>query len=599
MELAADRAARRTWNRVDANNIQASWKSISRDFLTLFSTIQTKSAETAIDASGMMLAEQGVYVTPHALANPNAFAGWAPSGLDIASYFQSPVFAALHAIRTGSSPLEALEYGRNLLVMLTSLAVMDTARQAESLDITSRPKVGYVRVESATCCDRCMILAGKWFRFNEGFLRHPHCHGRHVPCSQGMAKQQGWISDPMEGFKSLSREEQDKRFGANYAQAIRDGADIYQVVNSKRGMRKVGKGYTALTTSEGTTRYGWASMQYAQQSGRRMKRRLSIDGIYSLTGGDREKTIAALKANGYFVDNDWRGKVPEIRKKHVAARQHVPAGARRTIDRRREARSDREAPLRGRIGGPQPQRWPHAPHPRNRRPMRTRIPPMGRLRRTDFPAMIQRIERKNMDPANQNQQTGDNKSKKPENTGGEDWQSKFEGQRKVNRDLEKKLNEAYAKADKVDELEKQIAALQGKEAEYEAARKEQAVKDEALAAANQRILKAEVRAAASGKLTDPADALRYLDLSKFTVTADGGVDSQAIANSIGELLEQKPYLGKAEQAPSGANITPPSGTRDGDRHQGQLTRDDLKTMSPAEIVKAQQDGRLKDLLGAN
>ena len=139
-----------------------------------------------------------------------------------------------------------------------------------------------------------------------------------------------------------------------------------------------------------------------------------------------------------------------------------------------------------------------------------------------------------MDPANQNQQTGDNKSKKPENTGGEDWQSKFEGQRKVNRDLEKKLNEAYAKADKVDELEKQIAALQGKEAEYEAARK-----------------------------------------------------------------EQEPYLGKAEQAPSGANITPPSGTRDGDRHQGQLTRDDLKTMSPAEIVKAQQDGRLKDLLGAN
>ena len=105
MELAADRAARRTWNRVDANNIQASWKSISRDFLTLFSTIQTKSAETAIDASGMMLAEQGVYVTPHALANPNAFAGWAPSGLDIDSYFQSPVFAALHAIRTGSSPL--------------------------------------------------------------------------------------------------------------------------------------------------------------------------------------------------------------------------------------------------------------------------------------------------------------------------------------------------------------------------------------------------------------------------------------------------------------------------------------------------------------
>ena len=47
-ELAADESrTRRTWNRVNANNIQASWKSISRDFLTLFSTIQTKSAETS------------------------------------------------------------------------------------------------------------------------------------------------------------------------------------------------------------------------------------------------------------------------------------------------------------------------------------------------------------------------------------------------------------------------------------------------------------------------------------------------------------------------------------------------------------------------
>ena len=203
-----------------------------------------------------------------------------------------------------------------------------------------------------------------------------------------------------------------------------------------------------------------------------------------------------------------------------------------------------------------------------------------------------------MDPANQNQQTGDNESKKPENTGGEDWQSKFEGQRKVNRDLEKKLNEAYAKADKVDELEKQIAALQGKEAEYEAARKEQAVKDEALAAANQRILKAEVRAAASGKLTDPADACATSTCPNSPVTADGGVDTQAIADSIGELLEQKPYLGKAEQAPSGANITPPSGTRDATAIRSAHPRRP-ENHEPAEIVKAQQDGRLNDLLGAN
>ncbi|PLS26032.1 hypothetical protein [Bifidobacterium parmae] len=192
------------------------------------------------------------------------------------------------------------------------------------------------------------------------------------------------------------------------------------------------------------------------------------------------------------------------------------------------------------------------------------------------------------------------KPKEPATQPGTDWQSKFEGQRKVNRDLEAKLNEAYRKADKVDELEKQLAALQGKEAEYEAAKKEQSIKDEALRTANQRILKAEIRAAATGRMNDPADALRYLDLSQFTVGDDGDTDTQAITEALDGLLKDKPYLGKAEtNAPHGADIQPPSGTRDGDRHAGQLTRDDLRHMTPQQIVDAQRKGLLKDLLATD
>lgn len=68
------------------------------------------------------------------------------------------------------------------------------------------------------------------------------------------------------------------------------------------------------------------------------------------------------------------------------------------------------------------------------------------------------------------------------------------------------------------------------------------VESAALAKANARIVRAEVRAAAAGKLADPADALGFLDLSQFEVGHDGDVDQDEIADAIDDLLERKPYL---------------------------------------------------------
>ena len=175
------------------------------------------------------------------------------------------------------------------------------------------------------------------------------------------------------------------------------------------------------------------------------------------------------------------------------------------------------------------------------------------------------------------------------------WQERFEGQQKVNRDLESKLKEARKALDGMDALKAQVAELQGKTAEYEAAKKEQAVRDEALRTANTRIIKAEVRAAATGRLRDPSDAFRYLDLSDLSVSDDGETDNTAISAKITSLLEAKPYL--AAQKQSGVITPPPSGSRDGDANAGQLTREALRRMSPQEIVKAQKEGRLDGLLG--
>ena len=71
---------------------------------------------------------------------------------------------------------------------------------------------------------------------------------------------------------------------------------------------------------------------------------------------------------------------------------------------------------------------------------------------------------------------------------------------------------------------------------------------EALAEANSRLVRAEVRTAAAGKLTDPGDAGALLgDLDRFVVK--GEVDTKAIASAIDELVKAKPYLAAAGSKP--------------------------------------------------
>jgi len=124
----------------------------------------------------------------------------------------------------------------------------------------------------------------------------------------------------------------------------------------------------------------------------------------------------------------------------------------------------------------------------------------------------------------------------------------------------------------------------------------------ALARVNERLVKAEVKAAAAGKLADPADAHRFLDLSQFEVDDDGNVDAEELTEAIDELLQSKPYL-----AAQGGSTKPrfqgtaDSGARKGNARPAQLTEADVKRLSAAgnhaEIVKAQNDGRLDDYLG--
>lgn len=157
---------------------------------------------------------------------------------------------------------------------------------------------------------------------------------------------------------------------------------------------------------------------------------------------------------------------------------------------------------------------------------------------------------------------------------------------------EKERRRAEAKRRR--ELEAELASLKngGKKDDPDTIRREAA--EAAMAKANQRIIRAEVRAAAAGKLADPKDALKFLDLDAFEVDDNGEIDADEIADAITDLITNKPYL--AAQGGKRFQGTGDGGSRNGARPKQITSREELAKMSPADRLKAHQDGRLKNLL---
>lgn len=219
------------------SDFDRSWAQIRQPILQVVQNGRLAAATDASRYTGQVLAETGQSAAPYGAIIPAAFVEYTPTGTDVGAYLDSAVVRSKQAVAAGSDVRSALRSGGDWLTgsLLTMFA--DTARDVVSADIAQRPKVtGYVRMLNAPSCARCVILAGKWFRWNEGFLRHPRCDCRHIPASEDVAG--SYQTDPYEYFKSLSVRDQEKLFGKREAEAIRDyGADIYRTMNIKmRGL---------------------------------------------------------------------------------------------------------------------------------------------------------------------------------------------------------------------------------------------------------------------------------------------------------------------------------------------------------------------------
>lgn len=259
-----------------------SWARLRPPVLQLVQNGRLAVAQTSAGYTEAVLAETEQVAPPAGDLTPAAFIRSAPDGRDMGTLLDGAVYEAKTAVGEGQAPRAALETAGRWLTGTLLTVMADTGRSVVGADIISRPAVGgYVRMLNAPSCPRCIILAGKWFRWNEGFLRHPRCDCRHIPAAEDTAG--SLTTDPYEYFRSLSNAEQEKLFGRSEARAIREGGDIFRIVNTKN---------RGLATAKAAKRYGTPS-------------RMTVDDIYR-TAGTRTNAIAMLEREGYITGPQTR-----------------------------------------------------------------------------------------------------------------------------------------------------------------------------------------------------------------------------------------------------------------------------------------------------
>lgn len=294
LEDRAAEAAVLAWSEVSPAYISESWEQVVPAVAAVVSDSQVRISDSAVATSRNVSVETGQYRLPRSFHDPRELVGYGSQGVPLEDALYSPAIGTKNRIRAGAPVQDAMLYGLSAVSSLASTIVADTGREAMQMDMITRTQTGYVRVIEAGACSRCVVLAGKWFRWNEGFLRHPSCRCLHMPAaSKGWAEDEGWYADPYAYFNDLSTDGQAQIFGEYNAMAIRDGADIYQVVNATSPRAGVYAG--GRMTREGTTRRG----NFRQTS--QYQHRLTPQGIYGDGSRSREQVIKALEGNGYIL----------------------------------------------------------------------------------------------------------------------------------------------------------------------------------------------------------------------------------------------------------------------------------------------------------
>ena len=306
------------WRSLDAMQLERTWLTVSDALLRLVTTGQALAAGQANEYLRTLTGEDG-----DGHVNAAAFAGVASDGRPLDTLLETSLTRAQALIAAGVAVDEAMLSGQAALIRIVTTQIADAGRVADGVALVAHRGVsGYVRMLNTPSCPRCVVLAGKYFRWNKGFPRHPRCDCLHIPANEDTATD--LRTDPR---AAIAAGQVTGLSAADTRAILEHGADVSQVINAHRGMYEARVfGRDIKGTLDATTVRGRAGKHLIDEGARlrgvtaetvnRLGRdgvvrrdvtrqrvqipRLRPESIYELAGDDRDKALRLLRRFGYL-----------------------------------------------------------------------------------------------------------------------------------------------------------------------------------------------------------------------------------------------------------------------------------------------------------
>lgn len=290
------------------DDFDASWRRLGPSINAIIAEAQLQLAAKSTEYVPRFLDQADIPDRPQGELVPESVAGVASDGRPLETLTYRSVVGAKAAVAGGATVEQALSEQSQWLQLVAQLQAADAARQALGILTTSRKNLGgHVRVLNPPSCPRCAILGGRFYRWSQGFQRHPQCDCSMAPVpSKAYAEAEGFVQTPMEAYRAGEIR------GLTQAQvkALEDGAEINSVVNAYRGVSsmspttrlRVDTNVPASVVAPGQPdllAFIPSEVRFASQNATR--RTLTPEGIYRQAGGDRDEAIRLLREYGYIV----------------------------------------------------------------------------------------------------------------------------------------------------------------------------------------------------------------------------------------------------------------------------------------------------------
>lgn len=313
--MGAALAAIGIWRDIDGKDLDRSFASLLPRLLAVVAQAQFAAAQAGVSFLARMLRLQDVRPSGPALA-PEAFAGLTGDGRPMGALLYGPVALSKHYIGQGARIADVITREEAHMALLVRTQVQDAGRMALQSQMAAETEVrGYVRKVNLPACARCIILSGRFYRYSDGFLRHPNCDCTMIPVAVG--SDMVFAEDPAELMARMLADHPGrlrKSLTEGDFRALEHGADLNQVVNAHRGMTTAaGPGRRVKVTAEGTTKRGFAGRRSIREAGAKRGTgrygsartpRLTPAQIFTeadLNSWNRDEITRQLKRFGYVI----------------------------------------------------------------------------------------------------------------------------------------------------------------------------------------------------------------------------------------------------------------------------------------------------------